>query len=150
MAPDPFTAHPSGSASFVTYDAPSPSSENMAHTSTSSHTNGFTNSPRRTRGSILLPSGISLPFAGKRSKSKKSYPPPPTTPFVFSEVIEISAPPPLPPEEEEDRAAAMEGWEELNRKKWRGLGLSDPVKTVEVRPISILDILIKVWYSIGC
>lgn len=37
-------------------------------------------------------------------------------------------------EPEDDGGAGMEGWEELNRKKWRGLGLSDPIKTVEVRP----------------
>lgn len=28
----------------------------------------------------------------------------------------------------------LEEWEQLSKKKWRGLGLSDPVKSVEVRP----------------
>ncbi|RDX50278.1 hypothetical protein OH76DRAFT_1417955 [Lentinus brumalis] len=58
---------------------------------------------KRARGSLLIPSGISLPFTRTRNKSKKGRPPPATNPFVYSEVIEISAPPPLPPEEDEDR-----------------------------------------------
>ena len=36
---------------------------------------------------------------------------------------------------EREEAAGMEGWEKLNRKEWRGLGLSDPIKAVEVRDI---------------
>lgn len=36
------------------------------------------------------------------------------------------------PAESADDESGMDGWEELNRKKWRGLGLSDPIKTVEV------------------
>ncbi len=58
---------------------------------------------KRARGSLLIPSGITLPFTRTRNKSKKGRPPPATNPFVYSEVIEISAPPPLPPEEDEDR-----------------------------------------------
>ncbi|KAI0647735.1 hypothetical protein C8Q79DRAFT_951624 [Trametes meyenii] len=105
---DPFTAHPSGSASFVTYDpvAPgAPSVHSMSTTSpTSPHPNSIAGLPKRARGSLLLSSGITLPFSRSRSKYKKSrLPPPPPTPFMYSEVIEISAPPPSPPEEDEDR-----------------------------------------------
>ena len=31
----------------------------------------------------------------------------------------------------------MDEWEELNRQKWKGLGLSDPVKSVEVRVLGL-------------
>ncbi|CDO70866.1 hypothetical protein BN946_scf184801.g59 [Trametes cinnabarina] len=104
----PFTAHPSGSSSFVTYEAMSPSatSEHSASTASPSspHVNTLAGLPKRARGSLILPSGISLPFSRSRSKYKKSrLPPPPPTQFLFSEVIEISAPPPPPPEEDEDR-----------------------------------------------
>ncbi|KAI0700026.1 hypothetical protein C8T65DRAFT_742235 [Cerioporus squamosus] len=106
VPPDPFTAHASGSASFVTYDA-SPSAapaQNMSSPSSSSPPpNALTGLPKRARGSLLIPSGITLPFTRARNKSKKGRPPPASTPFMFSEVIEISAPPPLPPEEDEDR-----------------------------------------------
>lgn len=40
---------------------------------------------------------------------------------------------------EAERAAQVEKdlqeWESLNRKTWRGLGLTDPVKKVEVSPL---------------
>ncbi|KAJ2962101.1 hypothetical protein NUW54_g14351 [Trametes sanguinea] len=105
--PDPFTAHPSGSSSFVTYEGMSPSASSEHSTSTASpsspHPNSLAGLPKRARGSLILPSGISLPFSRSRSKYKKSRLPPPPTQFLFSEVIEISAPPPPPPEEDEDR-----------------------------------------------
>lgn len=30
-------------------------------------------------------------------------------------------------------------WDHLNRTHWRGLGLTDPIKSVEVRPFSCSD-----------
>ncbi|KAI0669201.1 hypothetical protein C8Q78DRAFT_1042179 [Trametes maxima] len=103
---DPFTAHPSGSASFVMYDPVAPGAPSVHSMSTASPTAPHPNSilPKRARGSLLLSSGITLPFSRSRSKYKKSrLPPPPPTPFLYSEVIEISAPPPSPPEQDEDR-----------------------------------------------
>ena len=36
----------------------------------------------------------------------------------------------------------QEDWEQLNRPNWRGLGLSDPIRNVEVRAIpTTTDIL---------
>nr|VWO98570.1 Methyltransf_11 domain-containing protein [Ganoderma boninense] len=104
-ARDPFTSHPSGSSSFVTYEGASPPavSSSMSSPSSSSHPppNPLVTAPKRARGSLLLSSGIALPFSRQRSKGKKMRPPPPPTQFLFSEVIEISAPPPRPPEDED-------------------------------------------------
>ena len=41
------------------------------------------------------------------------------------------------PKTEADDTAGMEGWGEVDRKKWRGLGLSDPIKSVEVRGVQM-------------
>ena len=56
---------------------------------------------------------------------------------VPSSVNLSASPSKATPAVEREEVAGMEGWEELNRKKWRGLGLSDPIKAVEVRDINM-------------
>ncbi|KAF9809224.1 hypothetical protein IEO21_07488 [Rhodonia placenta] len=114
--PDPFTAHPSGSSSFVTYDNEPPalvssSLTSSASSTTSSSPNGgahptLASLPKRARGSLLF-AASSLSFSRPSLKSKAR---PPSmsrkqstgaaaTPFMYSEVIEIAA---APPRDDED------------------------------------------------
>ncbi|KAL1950777.1 hypothetical protein VTO73DRAFT_5901 [Trametes versicolor] len=143
--PDPFTAHPTGSSSFVTYESttsPSaPSVHSMSTTSPSSpQPSPLTGLPKRARGSMLLTSGISLPFSRSRSKFKKSRLPPPPTSFLFSEVIEISAPPPPPPEEDEDR-------ERLRDAAAQSIGL-DPV-LLEERAVGAVQVAVALTVKVA-
>ena len=96
---DPFTAHPTGSGSFVTYEPENPSTGSSSPPPASTP---LTMLPKRARGSLLM-AASGLSFVRQKSKGKKPPTPVPQSPFVFSEVIEISAPRKDEDDEERER-----------------------------------------------
>ncbi|KZT64945.1 hypothetical protein DAEQUDRAFT_814649 [Daedalea quercina L-15889] len=119
---DPFTAHPTGSGSFVTYE---PDNSSTGHSSPPPASMPLAMLPKRARGSLLM-AASGLSFVRQKSKSKKPPAPVAQSPFVFSEVIEISAPHKDDDDEERDR---------LRDAAAQSIGL-DPVLLAEERSLS--------------
>ncbi|KAH9936672.1 uncharacterized protein B0H18DRAFT_1114029 [Fomitopsis serialis] len=122
---DPFTAHPTGSGSFVTYE---PDNASMGSASPPPASVPLAMLPRRARGSLLMASGLS--FVRAKHKGKKPPTPVQPSPFVFSEVIEISAPRKDDDDEERDR---------LRDAAAQSIGL-DPVLLADERSLSEPDV----------
>lgn len=57
---------------------------------------------------------------------------PRTTGNNGSHATSASSGPPPPPAVDPEHIAGLEEWDNITRKKWRGLGLTDPIKSVEV------------------
>lgn len=77
-----------------------------------------------------------VPVASSSSAAKKT----PTTKSTTTKAKPKTNAAPDPPAKTKPAEVDVEGleeWEQLSNKKWRGLGLSDPIKSVEVRLVYI-------------
>ncbi|TFY59041.1 hypothetical protein EVJ58_g6028 [Rhodofomes roseus] len=125
---DPFTAHPTGSGSFVTYEPNHPGMVGSSSPPPASMPLALL--PKRARGSLLM-AASGLAFGRTRGKGKKPSTPVQPSSFVFSEVIEISAPRKDEDDEERDR---------LRDAAAQSIGL-DPVLLSDERSLSESEVL---------
>lgn len=62
---------------------------------------------------------------------------PRATPGAGTSAQAASLGPPPPPAVDPEHIAGLEEWENITRKKWRGLGLTDPIKSVEASCLAL-------------